>query len=285
MSLYVSVLLVLAAMAIGAIIMALVARRSPEGSLADRTPTNVYAVTGGAISLLIAFTFAAAFGMYTNVQNALRTEAAEVLSMYRATTFMEEPLRTSLRTDVRCYAQLVSTVEWDALSKGDVTLDSPVQNTIVSIDNTIGSPDGAKQAGAALSSFETANDAMLLARVQRIASAEWGVPPIVYLMIILGALITIGSLFVFADRTKPAWGHALVIIGPIFVVAAGLTVTYFFDNPFTTSPGGVTPQPMVMVQQYIDADMARYGTPAPPDCSTAEAPPVAAVTPAPTASS
>ena len=266
MSLLVSVLVVLAAMAVGALVMVVVARRSPEGSLADRTPTNVYAVTGGAISLLIAFTFAAAFGMYTNVQNSLRTEAAQVLAMYRATTFMADPLRSQLRNDVRCYAQLVSTVEWQALSNGTLSLTGPVEDTIMSMDNRIGSPEGVKQAGVALSSFETANDAMMAARIQRVASAEWGVPPIVYAMIILGAVITIGSLFVFADRTKPAWGHALVIIGPIFIVAAGLMVTFFFDNPFTTSPGGVTPEPMVMTSEYITSDLARQGITAKPNC-------------------
>ena len=266
MSLYMSVLVVLGAMAVGAIVIAIVGRKSPEGSLADRTPTNVYTVTGGAITLLIAFTFAAAFGMYTNVQTALRTEAAEVLAMYRATAFMEEPLRERLQTDVRCYAQLVSTEEWAALSEGDLTLTGPVQSVIVDMDTAVSTKDGITQAGNGLSQFEAANDAMMIARVNRISSAEWGVPPIVYLMIILGAFITIGSLFVFADRTKPAWGHALVIIGPIFVVVAGLTVTYFFDNPFTTTPGGVTPAPMQMVIDYIDADMQAKGVVPTTDC-------------------
>jgi hypothetical protein len=270
-NLYLSVFIVLGAMALGGVFIALAARRSPEGSLADRTPTNVYAVTGGAVSLLIAFTFAAAFGMYTNVQTQLRTEAAELLSMYRATNFMEEPLRASLRQDVQCYAQLVSTVEWQDLSEGNVSLAGAVQGTITSMDQAASSPEGQKQGGAALASFESATDAMLMARVQRIAAAEWGVPPIVYIMIILGALITIGSLFVFADPTKPAWGHALVIVGPIFVVAAGLMVTYFFDNPFTTTPGGVTPLPMTMTLDYIQSDLASQGLLVPLQCQTGTA--------------
>lgn len=260
MTIYLGVLIVLLAMAAGALVMAVVARRSPEGSLADRTPTNVYTVTGGAISLLIAFTFAAAFGMYTSVQSSLRTEAAETLAMFRSTEFMAEPLRSQLQTQVRCYAELVATEEWAALAAGDLQVTSPVQDTLTSMDRLVSTPDGVKQAGTALADFEGASDAMLAARVQRIAAAEWGVPPIVYVMIILGALITIGSLFVFADRSKPVWGHALIIIGPIFVVAAGLTVTYFFDNPFIDSPGGVTPAPLVMVGQYM-ADSAASDAP------------------------
>lgn len=251
MTIYLGVLIVLLAMAAGVLVMAVVARRSPEGSLSDRTPTNVYTVTGGAISLLIAFTFAAAFGMYTSVQSSLRTEAAETLAMFRTTEFMEEPLRTQLQTQVRCYPELVATVEWPALAHGNLEVTSPVQDTLVSMDRLVSTPEGVKQAGAALADFEGASDAMLAARVERIAAAEWGVPPIVYVMIILGALITIGSLFVFADRSKPLWGHALIIIGPIFVVAAGLTVTYFFDNPFVETPGGITPEPLVMVGEYM----------------------------------
>lgn len=55
----------------GSVIYLLVARFSPEGGRSQRTPTNVYAVTGGAMSLLIAFTLSAMFAQYNDASAAI----------------------------------------------------------------------------------------------------------------------------------------------------------------------------------------------------------------------
>lgn len=96
-------------------------QEEPEGSLSDRIPTNVYAVTEGAMLLLAAFTFSAPFTEHTNAQQAVRAGSSAILQMYPATIFMEQPLQTSLRNDPLCYTQLVGTVEWDVLASGDTS--------------------------------------------------------------------------------------------------------------------------------------------------------------------
>lgn len=272
MSLSISLAIILGAMVIGSVVVVIIARRSPEGGLADRVPTNIYAVTAGAMSLLTAFTFAAAFTMYTTVRNDFHTEASSVLTLYRETKAMEEPTRSQLQNEVRCYAHLVSTVEWQQLQEDGVTFMGPALETFDGMDAVLATPAGQAQAGESLSGFEAAESALLVARQQRIAAADWGVPLIVYVMILLGALITIGSLLLYADAAKPAWGHALLIIGPVFVVAASLIVIYFFDNPFTESPGGVTPRAMITTSQYIDADLAQLGPVPPLDCPSGSMP-------------
>lgn len=268
MTLYLGIAIVFTAMAVGGFLIWWVSKKSPEGSLADRIPTNVYAVTAGAMSLLAAFTFSAAFAEYTNAQQAVRAESSAILQMYRATTFMEQPLQTSLRNDLLCYAQLVSTVEWNALAAGDTSPQGPVQETMMAMDDAIATKDGVKQAGNGFSVWETGNTNLAAAREQRYAAADWNVPPIVYILIIVGSLITITSLFTFADRTKPGWGHVLVIIGPMFVAVASLVVIMFFDSPFIETPGSVTPAPILDTVQYIQEDLESRGLDPNPSCPT-----------------
>lgn len=268
MTLTSALIIVLGAMVGFGVFTALISRRSPEGSLADRTPTSIYTVTSGAISLLIAFTFSVAFAQYTNAQNATHSEAAAILQMYRAALFMEEPLRSELKADLLCYAELIVKQEWSALDAGDLQGNDQAQATLGAMDRAISHPDGVKQAGAGLSSWETGNANLITARQERFAVAAWNVPPLVYILIILGSLVTIGSLFVYADRAKPGWGHAITFIGPVFIFVAGLVVISFLDRPFIDTPGGVTPAAIQMSIDYIQGDLEASGSATDPACPT-----------------
>lgn len=255
-------------MLVGGLVMWAASRKSPEGSLADRIPTNVYAVTAGAMTLLISFTFSAAFTQYSSAQQAVRAEGSAILQMYRATSFIEEPLQSQLRNDLLCYATLVSTVEWEELSQGNIDLLGPVQQTMIAMDNAISSKEGQKLAGTGLSIWETGNTNLATAREQRFAVVDWNIPPIIYFILIFGSLLTIASLFTFADRTKPGWGHAVLIIGPIFVAVGALVVIVFLDSPFIQTPGSVTPAPITQTIEYIQSDLESRGENSRPSCPT-----------------
>lgn len=268
MTLWVGVAAIFLAMAIGGFVIWFVSRKSPEGSLADKIPSNIYAVTAGAMTLLMSFTFAAAFTQYTNAQQAVREEASAILQMYRATTFIAEPLQSELRNDLLCYATLVSTVEWDDLSSGEIDLSGPVQQTMIAMDNAIASPEGQKLAGSGLSIWETGNTNLATAREQRFSVVDWDVPPIIYFVLIVGSLLTIASLFAFADRSKPGWGHVAFIIGPVFVAVAALVVIVFLDSPFIQTPGAVTPEAIEQTIEYIQKDLESRRVTTTPTCPT-----------------
>ncbi len=268
MSLWVGIAVIVVAMLLGGLLIWAVSRKSPEGSLADRIPTNVYAVTAGAMTLLTAFTFSAAFAQYTSAQTAVRQEASAILQMYRSTGFIEEPLQSTLRADLLCYSTLVATVEWDDLGRGVLNMQGPVQKTMIAMDNAISTSEGQKLAGNGLSIWEGGNAELAAAREQRFAVADWDVPPLIYFVLVLGSILTLGSLFAFADSSKPGWGHAVLIIGPVFVAVAGLVVILFLDSPFIQTPGSVTPEAIVETVEYIQADMDSRGLDTTPSCPT-----------------
>lgn len=245
-----AIAIVVVTMVIGSGLFVLVARRSPDGGREDRTPTNVYAVTAGAMSLLIAFTMSMTFGKYTEAQQAAQREAGEVLAMSRAATFMPAPARDPLRDQLMCYADAVVDEEWPSMRRGSAAGAPSVQHAIWRMDTILA--QNAASAGPGLSMWERANTDRATARFERLLLAKSVVPPLLWVLLILGSIITIGSLFVVADRAKPAWGHILIIIGPLFIASAALVVIVFFNHPYEGTPGGVSPEAL----QFAKAAMA-----------------------------
>jgi len=247
-----AIAIVATTMAVGALLYVLVARRSPEGSREDRTPTNVYAVTAGAMSLLIAFTMSMTFSKYSNAQLATRQEAGQVVAMSRAAMFMPDPTRDALRNQLICYLESVIDEEWPAMRRGEANLGEATQHVVWRMDELLA--QNALDAGPGVAMWESANESRSSARIERLLLAGSVVPPLLWVLLILGSLITIVSLFVFADRAKPAWGHVLVVIGPLFIASAALVVIAFFDHPYEDTAGGISPQPMEFAKSVITGE-------------------------------
>lgn len=275
MYLWFAIGVVLAIVALVGAVMAIFSRRAPEGSRSDRTPTDLYAVTAGSMSLLVAFSFSAAFAQFTNVQSAIHNEASAIQGMYRATKFMEQPVQGQIQMQLRCYLDAVSHSEWQQMRDSVVPPGNQVEAAVLEMDNILASKEGQQEAGIGLSNFESATTARASARETRLAAASWVMPPIIFIMILIGALITIGSLFLYADRAKPHWGNALVVIGPVFVLAAAAMVTYFFDHPFVDSPGALKPSAYVATQTFIEYDLAKQEPLQPLNCPPEIMPPSA----------
>lgn len=253
MSLWTAILIVAATLVVGSSLYVLVARRSPPGGREDRTPTSVYAVTAGAMSLLIAFTLSLTFQQYSQAQTSAAQDAEGVMSMSRAATLMPPSVRDPLRNQLACYAEEVIKVSWPALADGDTALQPAPRTTLAIMDGILAK--NADAAGAAgVGAWATANNARMQGHMQMLVIAGTGVPPILWMLLIIGSLITVVSLVVYADRTKPGWGHVVVIVGPLFVASAALVVIAFFDHPYSDTPGAVGSTAMELTLARLTVD-------------------------------
>lgn len=258
-----AIAIVVGTIVLGSGLFILFARRSPEGGREDRTPTNVYAVTAGAMSLLIAFTMSMTFDNYSGAQRATHQEAGQLLAMSRAATFMPAPTRDALRDQLVCYIDAVAQDEWPSMRRGSSTAVPSVRDIVSKMDAILA--QNPTLAGPGVSLWENANTDRSDARIERLLLAKSFVPPLLWVLLILGSIITIGSLFVVADRSKPGWGHALVIVGPLFIASTALVVIAFFSHPYEATPGGVSPEPLLFAKNVIttehmgDVPVARCG--------------------------
>jgi hypothetical protein len=217
-------------------------RHSPPGGRPNGPPTNVYTATAGAMALLMAFTMSLTYAQYLRAQEAAQQEAGSVMSLSRAATFMAPNVRDQLRNELVCYAQTVINIEWPSMREGNSTPTPELVKTIDAMDAILIA--NRESASSGLTAWETANDQRWTAHLARLDVAGDSVPLILWLLLTVGSLITIGSLFLYAGPGKPGWGHVLVIIGPMFVVSAALVVIAFFDHPYVDTSGGIKPTAM-----------------------------------------
>ncbi|MEI6688198.1 MAG: hypothetical protein WCN97_02420 [Thermoleophilia bacterium] len=251
MTLPVAIGIVVLTMLVGSTLYVIYSRFAPQGGREHQTPTAVYAVTAGAMSLLIAFTMSLTFEQYLAAQQAATSEAEAVMSMSRAATYMDPSVGKPLRDELVCYAQGVVELKWPRLRDGDVALPPTMLSSLNRMDTILS--NNVTAAGAGLGIWVGADEQRLDAHDQLVSAASDGVPPILWFLLIAGSAITIGSLFVYADRSKPSWGHAIVVIGPLFIAAAALVVIAFFDHPFADTPGAVTTDAMQMTLHKMTA--------------------------------
>lgn len=249
MTLLNGIAIVIATIVIGSIIYVVAGRFSPEGGRENRVPTSVYAVTAGAMSLLIAFTLSLTFERYVSAQTAAAQDAEAVLELSRDATYMSPKVRDELRNQLVCYAEETINIVWPALRRGDTRPQPAPSKTLDRMEATIAAD--LKGADNGLDEWATDNDMRSVAHVELLQIAGSSVPPILWMLLIAGSLITVGSLVVYADRAKPAWGHVVVIIGPLFIASAALVVIAFFDHPYTDTPGGIQPTAMELVLQRM----------------------------------
>lgn len=242
MALWWTVLIVVGSVILGCLLFVLAGRRSPAGGLSHHFPANIATLTTGAVTFLIAITISAAFTGYKAAQTAAQEEATAVLAMSRAAMFMEPTLRDDLRNELACYAQAVIDTEWPSMEAGETRATDAVSNTIVATDLLLVQDPSRAQEG--LSVWESANEQRSSARVARLLEAGTAIPPILWALLIIGSLISVGSLLVFADRSKPGWAHVVLVLGPLFVSVAALVVIAFFDKPYGDSPGAIAPSAM-----------------------------------------
>jgi hypothetical protein len=172
--------------------------------------------------------------------------------MSRAAIFMPNSIGEPLQNQLVCYAQNTINIEWPRMRQGKTDLSPEVRKNLDQMTAILSV--NANAAGQGLGIWEAADQQRLAAHQQLLVIAGSTVPPILWILLITGSIITIGSLFVYADHSKPAWGHILVVIGPLFIASAALIVIAFFDHPYAGTPGSVTPHAMQVILYNMTHD-------------------------------
>jgi hypothetical protein len=78
-------------------------------------------------------------------------------------------------------------------------------------------------------------------RQGRIAEASPLVPPLVWLILIVGAVIVIASVCLFADADEARIPQVAMIAGVAGLVVSGLLLVRFLDKPYENKSGSIKP--------------------------------------------
>jgi Protein of unknown function (DUF4239) len=193
--------------------------------------------------VIVAFVFFIAFESYGGAKADAEEEATATLAMFHAVGPFSPEARTLLQGQVVCYAREVISDGWPAMRDGH---GSPVVDArVTALEESAEGIQvrGAKQL-AAYDHWFALNEERRKGRQGRIAAASPLVPPVIWLILIIGAVVVIAAVGFFADRRESRVAQAGMIAAIAIIVTSGLVLVRFLDNPYEDKSGSIKPTAM-----------------------------------------
>jgi hypothetical protein len=257
---WLAALILLGAAALSAAGMLIIRRHAPAGTIFnDLIPAGaVYTVAGTAYMVIVAFVFFVAFESYSGAKTDAEEEATATLAMFHAAGPFGPVAREELQGQVICYAREVISDGWPAMREGGA---SPVVDARVSAMEKSAEKlpvHGAKQT-AAFEHWFALNEDRRQGRQGRIGQSEGLVPPVIWLILIVGAVVVIASVALFADRSEAAFPQAAMVAGVAIVVVSGLLLVRFLDKPYENKSGSIKPTAMERTLTQMEREHRQPG--------------------------
>src|SRR4051812_32752479 len=192
---WLAALIILGAAALSAAGMLIIRRRAPAGTIFnDLIPAGAgYTVAGTAYMVIVAFVFFIAFESYGGAKADAEEEATATLAMFHAAGPFAPAVRVKLQGQVICYAREVISDGWPAMRKtggGSPVVDARVSAMEASAEQV---PVNDPKQAAAFDHWFALNEERRHGRQGRIGEASGLVPPVVWLILIIGAVVVIAS--------------------------------------------------------------------------------------------
>jgi len=197
--------------------------------------------------LAVALIAVSVFETYSDVSKIVAQEAAALAGLYRDVSGYPEPLRPVLQKDLQDYAQYVIHQAWPLqqhgqVARGGAELLNPFQKALIGFEPVT--------QGQTLLHAETlrAYNHLIEARSLRLEAVQTGLPPMMWIVILLGAIISLSSAFFF----KVEDGRLHGILVKLLATFMGLIIfmIFAFDHPFHGELG-VTPEPYQLIYDQL----------------------------------
>ena len=259
-------LALLAGSAIVAVLLMLAARRfSPQGLFHDSVPAAaVFGVLGVAFAVILAFVMFLGFESYVRANEGASREAVAVSQLARVSRLLPVAQGEELRDGLGCYARAVISDEWPLMSEGresDVVL-----GWLEQIETTIDEmpiDDGVSQ--IALGHWLDEQAVRREGRRARLAESAPTIPAAVWSMLVLGAVLTVAYVVVFADRRERWWTQAVMVGSITALIVSGMLVINFLDHPYEEDGAYIAPTEMETSVRLIEDEVAGAGAQLPCD--------------------
>jgi hypothetical protein len=249
------VLVVVACVLVAVGLLTLVNRLVPTGLREEHNDVAgfIYAVVGVVYAVLLAFVVIAVWEDYEAARDTTVREADELAEIFFIAHQLPGPERSRLQELSRSYARVVVEEEWALMAEGRA---SPrAWETLDEIRGTVQGLEPLDGAGQVLYDEELDRvNALADARRERLLDAEVGLPAILWIVLVVGGLITVGFTYLFGLRSNVA--HTLMVATLTAVLAMVLFTIGALEYPFS---GTVRLQPLtfeLVLERFANSELS-----------------------------
>jgi hypothetical protein len=181
-----------------------------------------YGLSAGLIAVSV-------FQTYTDVAHVISSEATSIAGLYRDVSGYPEPIRLRLQGELRDYTENVINEAWPLQRRGEipfygVALLHRFQETLIGYEPVT---EGQKLLhGETLAAYNR----MIQARRARLDAVRTGLPDVMWMVIILGAAISLCSTFFF--KVEDVYLHGILVTLLAMFIGLVVFMILAFDRPF-----------------------------------------------------
>jgi hypothetical protein len=190
----------------------------------------IFAVLGVAYAVLLAFVVIAVWQDYETALTDVESEAHELAGVYFLASRLPEPDRTRIRDLIRTYVRVVVVEEWPMMERGQT---SPRADSLIrQLRSKILEFDPHTKGGQVLyeRGLTQLHDAAN-ARRTRLLEVREGIPGLLWVVLVLGGLITVSFTYLFGLQSNLA--HALMVAALTLVICGILFTISEFNYAFS----------------------------------------------------
>jgi hypothetical protein len=189
---------------------------------------------------------------FSSADEKVAEEAAALASVYRDAGAYPDPIRARLQTDMREYAQYTIESAWPLQRKGIIPAEGP--GTLWNFQNDLKSFEPSKPAESVLhaETLRALNHLVELRRM-RLYSVTTGLPTAVWIVVALGAVLTLSVCWFF--RTLNLSVHFWMVTITSALLGSIIWLLVVLDHPFL---GSVSVGPEAFEQVYTSLMMGAH---------------------------
>jgi hypothetical protein len=232
----------------------LVRRRVPSQKLKDDHDVAgfTFGLVGAFYGVILAFVIVAVWQRFEQATGKAQDETLAVSNLYHLSQGFDDPMRSEMKAALRIYLTNVLNNDWDAMAKSSYRLDVSDEARLwhVLLKYTPATAQQQIFLDKSIDQMALLSDAH---RLRYIYSTE-DLPPVVWIVIYVGCVITLGFSYFFATRM---FGLQAIMCGT-FAALIGLTILAISElaNPYQ---GAVTVSDQSY--RYVLSQMSRLPPP------------------------
>jgi len=190
----------------------------------------IYAVLGVAYAVLLAFMLIAVWQDYKTAQTNVESEAYQLAGVYFLAARLPEPQRTRLQDLARRYARVVVEEEWPMMERGQTSLRADsllrqLRSKLLEFDPRTEGEQVLYERG--LTQVHDVADA----RRSRLLEVREGIPNLLWVVLVVGGVITVTFTYLFGLKSNVA--HGLMVAALTLVICGILFTIAEFNNSFS----------------------------------------------------